>query len=54
MQDHPEFDSTQPVDPDVLTDEERATVVEGMRRRRGLQAVEDELPELRFPHSPPK
>lgn len=54
MQDRPEFDSTQPVERAELTDEERATVVEGMRRRRVLQAVEDELPELRFPHSPPK
>ena len=46
MQDHPEFDSTAPVDCDELTDEERAAVAEGMRRRRALQDAEGDIPEV--------
>lgn len=46
MQERPEFDSTEPVDPDELTDEEQAAVDEGMRRRRELQAAEEEIPDM--------
>lgn len=46
MQDHLEFDSTAPTDPDELTEEERAAVAEGMRRRRQLQAAEHDIPEV--------
>ena len=46
MQDRPEFDTTAPVDPDELTEEERAAVAEGLRRRRQLQAAEDDIPEV--------
>ncbi len=35
-----------PVDGDELTDEERAAVAEGMRRRALLQVAEDEIPEI--------
>ena len=46
MRDRPEFDSTAPVDPDELTDEERAAVTEAMRRSHELKATEDEIPDL--------
>jgi hypothetical protein len=45
MQDRPEFDSTHPDDV-ALTPEEQAAVNEGMRRRRELQAAEDEIPDI--------
>lgn len=45
MRDRPFFDSERP-DEVELTPEERAAVDEGMRRRRELQATEDEIPEL--------
>lgn len=47
MRDRPEFDSAASVDVDELTPEEQAAVNEGMRRRRELQAAEDEIPEIR-------
>jgi hypothetical protein len=45
MRDRPEFDSQHPDDVE-LTPEERAAVEEGMRRRRELQAAEDEIPDF--------
>ena len=46
MRDRPTFDSTEPVTDDELTPEERATVVDGMLRRRELQAAEGEIPDV--------
>jgi hypothetical protein len=45
MRDRPEFDSRRPDDAE-LTPEEQAAVDEGMRRRRELQAAEDEIPDI--------
>jgi hypothetical protein len=45
MRDRPIFDSGHPDDAE-LTAEEQAAVDEGMRRRRELQAGEDEIPEI--------
>jgi len=46
MRDRPAFDSEHPDDVE-LTTEEQAAIDEGMRRRRELQAAEDEIPEIR-------
>jgi hypothetical protein len=45
VRDRPIFDSNRPDDVQ-LTPEERAVVDEGMRRRRELQAAEDEIPDM--------
>jgi hypothetical protein len=50
VRERPVFDSEHPDDVQ-LTPEEQAAVDEGLRRRRELQASEDEIPDIR-PRSP--
>ena len=48
MRDRPIFDSEHPDDVD-LTDDERAAIEEGMRRRRVLQDAEGGIPDMGGP-----